>query len=399
MNPRKSPRILLPPKAVPSGAPNIAVLVDTATSWGRGIIEGIGDYGRRHGGWNFYFEPWGREEHFRLPRGWRGDGIIARIATPALALRLRRTGLPVVDISSVQYPSSPSFPRVCNDVEAAAAVAADYFLARGFRHFAYLGVRGLEFVARQSDAFLKILRARGMECAVHGLRGQGQSPAWNINLDELARWLRTLPKPVALFAWTGGMEAVRACQRAGLRVPEEVAVLAGSDDELLCRVSRPTVSGIPAASHRIGGEAARLMHRLMQGRPAPKQPLEIPPLAVITRESTDTLAIADPALATAVAFIRQNLGNPIQVPDIAAHAGLCRSGLERRFASALGNSPAAYLLALRLDRSKCLLAEGGLSVAEVAAQTGFGSPEYMTYVFRNRWKTTPLRYRNETRGV
>jgi LacI family transcriptional regulator len=210
--------------------------------------------------------------------------------------------------------------------------------------------------------------------------------------------LASLPKPVALFTWSGGREVIHACQDAGLRVPEEIAVLNGSEDELLSEFSPIPVSGIEAGSQRIGYQAAALLKRLMQGRAVPSRPIRVPPIGVITRQSTETMAISDQALVAALAFIRENVMHPIQVSDVALRAGLSRRVLERRFLETLGCSPAVLIGRVRLDQVKALLVATDLPVNEVAESCGFCSAEYMTAVFRKHLRTTPLRYRRDVRG-
>jgi LacI family transcriptional regulator len=382
-----------------AAAPRVAVLVDTSTTWGREIITGIHNYSRRHGGWRLFLKAGGAEEVTALPRGWQGEGIIARVGGEELARRLRRQRLPVVNVSGIQLSGRP-FPCVCNDVKAVTRLAVDYFLGRGFRHFAYLSIQGLEYVARQRDIFVEALARKGHFCAVHGVKAQKgfQSPHWNLKLDKLGTWLSSLPKPVALFTWSGGREVIHACQQAGLRMPEEIAVLNGSEDELLGVSSPIPVSGVQAAGRKIGFEAAALLDRLMRGGEAPGEPILIPPINVVTRQSTETMAIADRAMITALGFIRENATQPIQVRDVATRAGLSRRMLERRFLETLGRSPAVHIGKVRLDRVKTLLVDTDLSMNEVAESCGFCSPEYMTAVFRKELHTSPLRYRREMRG-
>jgi len=150
---------------------------------------------------------------------------------------------------------------------------------------------------------------------------------------------------------------------------------------------------VQATAERIGQEAAALLHRLMRGGKAPACPILVPPLRVVTRQSTDTLAISDIALVKALSFIRENATRRIRVSEIAAHAGVSRRLLEQRFLKTLGRTPAAQIRRTHLDRACTLLAETDLSIEQVAEACGFGSPEYMTYYFRRELKITPLKFR------
>lgn len=390
----------MPPRAslVESPPKRVAVLVDTSTSWGREIISGIHQYSRRHGNWHLFVEARGLDDSAPLPRGWQGDGIIARVGTPQVAAQLRRKG-PVVNVSGIRLPGH-GFPCVCNDGEAAARMAVEYYLARGFRHFAYLSLRGLEYVARQCDAYQNAVTEAGCDCSVRGVRVQPGfiAPDWNLHENELGKWLAALPKPVAVLAWGGGREVVRACLRAGLRVPEEVAVLSSSDDLLLSEISPIPISGVRNACEKIGHEAAALLDRAMNGEEIGVETLQIPPHGVVTRQSTDTLAIADRALVIAMEYLQKNLNTKLRVDQVARVAGLSRSVLERRFTETLGTSPAAWLANARLDRVRRLLAETDMQVAEIAEQAGYSAPEYMTAMFQRKFATTPLRFRKENRN-
>ena len=378
----------------PNHVPRVALLIDTSTDWSRRVISGIMQYVRTHNFWHLCVEPRGPEEQLELPRGWQGDGVIARISNEKLARSLAARSLPVVNISAIQIPGSEKFSRVNTDVADTAQVAVKYFLERGFKHFAYLSLLGLEYVARQQDAFVAAVEKTGGQCAVHGVKTHAgaQTPDWNLRIEELGEWLLSLPKPVAILTWSGGREIIHACHAVGLRVPEEVALLSGSDD-FLCEASRVPISAVQAAAERIGQEAAALLHQLMRGGQAPARPILVPPLRVVTRQSTDTMAISDVALVKALGFIRENAAKRIRVGEIAMHAGISRRLLEKRFITTLGRTPAAQIRRTHLARARTLLAETDLPIDQVAEVCGFGSPEYMTYNFRREMKITPLKFR------
>ena len=179
-------------------------------------------------------------------------------------------------------------------------------------------------------------------------------------------------------------------------MPEQVAVLAADNDELLCEACVPSLSGIALTSERIGFEAAKLLDRLMHGERPPKAPLLLEPTGVVTRQSTDTLAVDDPDLARAVAFIRRHATDPIQVQDVLREVPVSRRWLERRFREVLGRGPAAEIRRVRLARAKRLLAETDMPVPKVARAAGFGSREYLAAVFKSELNLSPRQYRNRT---
>ena len=379
--------------------PHIAVLVDTATGWGRRVVRGIARYVRKHGPWDIWIEARDQRAAIRLPGRWRGQGIIARIPDHATARHVAAADVPVVNVSAVQL-KGVQLPRVMTDLHASARMAAEHLLDRGFRHFAYCGIEWWSYTEYHRRGFAKVLDEAGFSCEVYRSNyRKGPRTAAQIQQRGLIRWLEPLPKPVAVLTWTTkcGHQVIQACHRAGLLVPEQVAVLAADEDELLCNMCNPPLSGIALTSERIGYEAAALLDRLMHGQDSPQEPILIEPTGVVTRQSTDTLAIDDIDVANAVAFIWQHAGDPIQVKDILREVPVSRTRLEQRFRQVLGRSPSAEIRRVHLERAKQLLEETDTPVPEVAAASGFGSREYLSHVFKSQTGLSPRKYRSRVR--
>lgn len=335
------------------------------------------------------------EEHLALPRGWRGDGVIARVSTRSMARELADCGIPVVNVSAIEL-QGVGFPQVTSDLGASAKIAADHLLERGFRSFAYFSLQGLEYVAKHQQAFCETISKSGFPCAVLAVDPvKGAEPDWNLDLAKLGAWLKALPKPVAVLTWnpSSAREIIFASQAANLFVPEDVAVLSGTDDKLLCELLDVDISALLVGAETIGFEAARILDRLMSGQKIPDKPALVPPAGVVTRQSTDTLAISDRAVVKAVSFIRENLAQPLHVAEIARHAGVSRRVLERRFQHHLQRSPAEEIRRVRLRRAQELLLDTRMLIPELSEAAGFGSPEYMAYVFRQECNMTPVEYR------
>jgi LacI family transcriptional regulator len=378
----------------------IALLVDTATDWGRRMIRGIGRYAQQRGGWDIWLEQRCQHAPGRLPPGWRGEGIIARVADRAMGRYLAAAPGAVVNVSAARIPGV-DFPTVTADLHAAARLAAGHLRDQGFRHFGYFAPVGLSYVEIHYHSFVEHLAEAGLECSLFpARRGKGPDATWRRRQEDLQRWLHELPKPVAVLTWTSdrGREVLFACRALGLLVPEQVAVMGGDEDSLLCETCNPPLSGVALTSERIGYEAAALLDRLLQGKPSPQEPILIEPTRVVVRQSTDTLAIDDEDLARAIAFIRVRAATPLQVSDVLRAVPVSRSWLERRFQEALGRSPAEEIRRVRLERARQLLADTDMSVPQIAAASGFGSREYLAYAFKQATGLTPREFRKRVRG-
>ncbi len=380
--------------------PQIALLIDTATDWGRRMIRGIGRYSQQQGGWDIWLEQRCQHAPGRLPPGWCGEGIIARVADRAMGRYLAAAPGVVVNVSSARIPGTP-FPTVTADLRAAARLAVEHLLDQGFRNFGYFAPLGISYVDIHYRSFVERLAEAGLGCDLFpARRGNGRAAGWNRQQDDLRRWLQDLPKPVAVVTWTSdrGREVLYACRAVGLLVPEQVAVMGGDEDSLLCETCNPPLSGVALTSERIGYEAAALLDRLLHDEGAPSDPVLIEPTRVVVRQSTDTLAITDPDLARAIAFIRVHATTPIRVSNVLREIAVSRSWLERRFQEALGRSPAEEIRRVRLERAKQLLADTDLPVPQVAVASGFASREYLAYAFKQATSLTPREFRQRVRG-
>lgn len=83
--------------------------------------------------------------------------------------------------------------------------------------------------------------------------------------------------------------------------------------------------------------------------------------------------LRDPRLARALGAVHADPGWPWTLQSLARVAGLSRSVFAERFRQTMGLSPGQYLTRARMDKARALLAEGGRSVASVAAEVGYES--------------------------
>ena len=94
--------------------------------------------------------------------------------------------------------------------------------------------------------------------------------------------------------------------------------------------------------------------------------------------------------------IEENLDMIDSVDAMARLVRMSPAHFRRRFKARYGTSPRRWLEQKRLERAALLLAEGGLSVKEVAAACGFASVSWFIERFKKRYKTTPKRFGSET---
>ncbi len=373
----------------------VALLVETATSWGSGIIEGVASFAQGKD-WVFFLEPRGKYDRLELPTDWRADGVIARITHEKLATQIVAAGIPAVNVSWYRFGEG-QIARCTSDEHAAGRLAAQYFLDRGFREFAYCGSpRRPNYIDRFGEAYGSALAQHGHEC--HRFTPETDRHAklpWAEQLTVLGAWLSELPKPIALLAFDDvqGRQVTEACQLQGLSVPHDVAVLGGERDDLSSHISRPPLSSIDLSPQRVGYEAAALLARTMIGEDPPAAAVLVPVSQIITRQSTDTLAIEDELVASAIRFIHQNSHERIHVRDILRAVPISRRALEKEFRRYLGRTPAEEIRRTRLDHAKRMLSDTDWTMQKIAVQSGFEHAEVLSRVFRRDVGMTPSQFR------
>jgi LacI family transcriptional regulator len=191
------------------------------------------------------------------------------------------------------------------------------------------------------------------------------------------------------------LQLLNAARESKIDVPDEVAVLGIDNDSILCNLADPPLSSVEHDTRRIGFEASSLLDKMMRGY-APTEPrILIDPLRVVTRQSSDVLAIRDAEVAAAMKFIREHACDGISVDDVVDTVPVSRSTLERRFVKGVGRSIKAEINKVRIRRIKELLINTDYKLGAIANKVGFAHAEYMSVLFREAVGVTPGQYRKE----
>ncbi len=381
----------------------VAVFVETSRGYGRSLCEGIADFAQSVGTWAF---EGGGEAWETGVRGLRGrvDGVIARIPNPRMAKALSDLRVPVVDL--YRWRTYPSISSVDGDHVAIGQLAADWFVERRFRHFAFCGYTGAPFSDLREKGFSERLAPRGFACSVYRqtlydasylgrMILQAESYGEPPDRDRLVAWLAALPRPTALFCCHDirAYQVIALCKELGLSVPHDVAVMGVDNDRILCGFSNPMLTSVDPDAYRIGWTGARWLAERMARRTIPVRHGGVPPLRVVERASTECDPVEPQWLSETLRFIRKGICDGVNADEVIRHTGLSHTLVGKTFSRVLGCTVHQEIARLRMREACRLLTETDSPVVKVGRLAGFSSPQYFSRLFRAEFRLTPLEYR------
>ncbi|MDO4583985.1 MAG: DNA-binding transcriptional regulator [Planctomycetia bacterium] len=378
----------------------------------RGIFRGILLYEKVHGPWNIhlasehhYLEEDSNSPNVLVRANAVPDGIIAWGNHEPIAQKLLQAihaGTPVILINPwEEYNAIPEFHtcgRISCDSYRVGEAAAEFYLERNYRNFAFVGARKkVIWSRRRGEGFVQTLTEKGYTVPVYEPANEKISQ----KQDEirLGKWLRKLPPKTGLFAAMDprGKQVIDLCHRWGIRVPQEISVLGVDNDEFLCQMTTPALSSIHLHLEKAGYHAAEMLHRRMRNLPLEQKTYWYGVQRIEARASTEWVVVEHPLVAEALTFIRNHCSELITINDIARQFDVSRRTLEKTFRAELGRTIFQEILRQRLQKLSRLLAETDIPLSELSSICGFASDSYMGKVFKKIYGSTLLEYRLQSR--
>ncbi|MFP4224674.1 MAG: substrate-binding domain-containing protein [Phycisphaeraceae bacterium] len=381
----------------PPARPRVALIISPATAHGRGTLAGVRGYIREHGSWYVTLAEHSiTQPASQLLQAWRPDGIIARLESEELRELVMAKHVPTIEVGGHrdQYP----LPMIHNDDDAIGRMGAEHLIGLGHRHFGFLTDTRFRWSTERCEAFVEAVASPRRTCSVFDRAELAEAGATLAEQRHaVAQWIQTLPEVVGVMAMNDILaqqiaEAARLAQRS---IPDNFAVLGVDDDEVICDLTEPPLSSVVPDSYRIGYTAAQQLERMMRGESVSPKPVKVRPLRVARRRSTDAVVVDDPAVAQAVAYIREHACQGITVTDVLEQVDMTRRMLDARFTKLIGRTPYQEILRIKLNRAKVLLTETTLPLSRIAAATGFKEAECLSVAFKRTIGQTPGRYRSE----
>jgi LacI family transcriptional regulator len=399
-----------------NSVPKVILQIEASTEYGRALLLGIARYSQLHGPWEFYREfpvaqsdrekhgPW--ESHKRLTVKGGGTGRLVEIKKAgfdAIITRdseeleeLKHLGLPCIIVADrYNVDALREFTAIFSDDEMIGTKAAEYFINRGYKNFGYCGVDELLWSRDRCKSFVRAVKAADIDAFIYKRPKSKAMCRWPHERQLLAEWLNSLPKPVAVMTCNDerGQQVVSACKTAGLTIPSQVSVLGVDNDGLACMLSSPPLSSITLNATSMGYEAARLLGHILETGENKNNKLYVQPTGVVTRQSSDFLAVGDEHVSLAVQYIRSNAKNVIQVADVVDQSGISRRALERKFNDKLRLSIFQEIRRARVEHIAKIISHTEMTISEIAIRLGYSSAEHIARFFKKEMGMSPSDYR------
>jgi len=377
-------------------------MIESSRTYGRELVRGIMRYSRMHGPWVF---PWVfyRQDLFYIARGseraelehlrkWGPDGIIARDSRDIV--ELASWNIPLF-VAVAMEPPDAHCNNIISDNQAISKMAAEHLLERGFRHFGYCGFDDMFWSVQRGESFRARISEAGFQVSIYKQPKSRAARTWYREEAVLAEWLKGLPKPVGLMTCNDdrGQHVTEACANANLDVPYEVAVIGVDNDDQVCDISNPPLSSVALDVDKAGFQASELLDRMMAGQKLPPQTVIVHPSRVVTRQSTNILAVEDKLVSQALNFIHQNAKRLIQVDDVIKAISVSRRYLHDKFMKTLRRSVYDEIKRVRIDLISRMLLETDISISDIALNLGYDNTNHFARYFKHKIGISPLEYR------
>lgn len=383
--------------------PRIALQIEKNRAHGRALLEGIADYALERTDWRLELVDPEVLQDISSVR--KFDGLIVRVMDDTTAAVLRKSCRPVVDTYG-RRDENP-LPSIRLDDAAIADVAFKCFAEHHYHTFAYCGFPRVRFSDARGKAFKALAEKHGASVSLYDGKGLVTDKFFRDEKTDvpdavaLAAWLKTLPKPIALFCCNDlrAVQVMKICADLGLDVPKDIAVLGVDNDVLLCTFTKPSLSSVLTDPFALGRHAAKMLDEQMrsQGEKS-KSAKAVPPCLwapkkVVERMSTDAYSFKTPWLGDAVRYIRRNFAKGVTAKDVDAFIGYSHPKVNQVFNEELGHTVKKEILLQRSRHACSLLRETNCTITEIAMRCGFQRVQYFVSSFSEEFKMTPEAWR------
>lgn len=369
------------------------LLVAISLRWasGRDILSGIFRYLANDFRWNVHIVEPERltAATFRRGRPYAGY-LITKPGNDESMRAIERSDVPTV-LVNIDNRNLAARERnisfVWLDNGSIGRIGAEHLLAQSrFKSYGFVFSHEDDFYNRERESAFRLTLKAANRTSVSLLPKDQTRPE-----REIAQWLKGLPKPAGVMACTDlrGIETIKACEKAGLSIPDAVSVLGVGDDLSRSDKIRPSLSSINPNHAQLGFAAMQELDRIVRsgGRHKPQE-IVVPAAFLVTRQSTAAKTTANELVDNALSFIAANQGNALRPSGVSRALGCSLRLLEQRFRKIRDVSLRAEIERSRMQAVLDELAHGKRNVAALAEKLHFKSANQLTRIFKRHFGKT-----------
>ena len=379
----------------------LLIISDFTEAFPSKLLKGIVNYSRRKEQWSICRMPPAYKKLIGIPgvvqwaKSWGADAVIGQFEETDDVGLFAKNG--IVAVAQDFKKRFTTIPNITADYIGTGQMAARFFLGRGFRHFGFFGFRNVCWSDERLEGFRREIEAAGFGDSLHTYNLQDIDHLWYYERDELSKWLRSVPKPIAVMACDDnqGNNLVEACHAAGVRIPHELSVIGVDNDELLCSLGSTPLSSIQVNIEEGGYRTAEMIERRVLNPDAPVEDIVLTPVKIVGRMSTAAFATDDVQIQKAVRFIHQHDMRKISVQDVMGEVALSRRLLERRFKSVTGQTIYQYITDLKLKRFAERMLDSDEQLIDIAVSLGETDTKSISRRFKQLYGCAPGEWRQK----
>ncbi|HBZ26077.1 MAG TPA: transcriptional regulator [Rikenellaceae bacterium] len=380
----------------------ILILTDFTSTYSRSLLRGIVKYSQEVEELSFYRMPlfyrsaYGDKYVISWAKKWKADAIIGQLQDLNISL-YSKLNIPI--IIQNYYDRANNVINLTGDYIGTGYLAADFFMKRGFKNFAYYGIVETIWSRERYQGYKERVEENSLSFYEY-LENERSRERRAFNLDNLAKWLKSLPKPIAIFACDDqyALYISETCKIHDISIPNEISLMGVDNDNLFCNISNPPLSSILLDVEYGGYLVAKTICQLIKGEITQPEDIFVRAIQIVKRESTEKFTIRDRYILNVVEHIEHNFKNTISVDSLLKIVPLSRRVLEKRFRQNTGSSIYNYILSLRVENICHLLINTDRSIEYIATESGFKSNQNMSKLFFQFKEMTPSEYRKNYRN-
>lgn len=381
---------------------HVGLLFNANKAWDRQVIEGIGDFfAFSECNWDIYIEESFCTNKVNALMA-SSDGIIADLDDRYLVKALEKSVKPYVGVGG-SFAQERDYPRcdyVATDNDKLVQLAFEHLMKKGIQHIAFFGLQDASekrWATERENAYVKLAKTHYYTPELfHDYDAAIQQR--DISMNSLIAWIRSLAPQSGIIAVTDSRarHLLQACAIAGVKVPDEVAIIGIDNEDLVNYLSRISLTTVVQGARQIGFQAARLLQiQLLSESEKAQCRIVVPPVGINERMSTDVKLTHDPLVRRALSFISENIHRPLKVIHVINYLRLSRTLIDTKFQKELGCKVHSVILREKLIRCRVLLENKNIPFADIPALVGFPSITYFYNFFTRQMNLTPAIYRQQ----